>query len=201
MTSSKKIFALISVIFLSSCVETVVVGTLSTGVAITQEKKFSDTTKDSLIESKLILELVKNGLKTPGNTVEITVNEGRVLLMGVIRDRNKIGLANDLAWKISGVKEVIDETQTAEYDGLRPRDFSNGVTDYLITLQVESRLLFAKDLSSVNYKITTVNRVVYLIGIAFDEPELRRALTTAAKVRGVKKIVNHIILADDSRRQ
>jgi len=201
MTVVKKFLLLAFTLFLASCVETVVVGTLSSGVIITQEKKFSETVSDSVIESKMILELTKNGLKTPVNSVEVIANEGRVLLTGIVRNRDKVGLANDIAWKINGVKEVIDETQTSENSGLRFRDVSGVMRDYSLTFQVEARLLFAKDLASVNYKITTVDGVVYLIGIAFDEVELRKALSTAAKVRGVKKIVNHIILADDDRRR
>jgi len=58
----------------------------------------------------------------------------------------------------------------------------------------------AKDLRALNYQITTVNNEVYLLGVAIDEKEMNRAVAVASKVRGVNKVINHIILANDSRR-
>ncbi len=197
----RKFAALIFVLFLTSCVETIVLGTLAGGVAITQEKKFSETVSDSVIESKILFQLTKVGLKTPRNSVEIVVNRGRVLLVGILRDQSKAGLASDIAWKVDGVKEVIDEIQISDNRSLELHDFAGLMRDYFISLQVESRLLLAQDLASVNYKITTINGSVYLIGIASDELELRKVLSVSARVRGVKKIVNHITLANDEKRQ
>ncbi len=196
----KKLLGLVAVLALSSCVETVVIGTVAGGVIVTQEKSFAETKDDFLIKNKLYAKFLVNGLKKPGNYIDVNVSEGRVLLTGIIRDKKTAGLASDLAWKVNGVKEVIDETELSE-NGLRLRDFTNNINDYTLTAQVEMKLLFAKDIASVNYELTTIDGVVYMIGIAGDESELRRALTIASKVRGVKKIVNHIILVDDSRRR
>jgi osmotically-inducible protein OsmY len=73
--------------------------------------------------------------------------------------------------------------------------------DYLITSEIEARLLFAKNLASINYKITTVDKVVYLIGVAQSKEENQKVLNIAAKTSGVKKVINHVIFADDQRRQ
>jgi osmotically-inducible protein OsmY len=193
------IFAVLLFVFSTSCVETVVVGSAATGVLVMREKTLSKTQGDVLIATKLGSEFVKNGLKNPGNSVDITVNEGRVLLTGIVRDKKRAQLALDLAWKINGVKEVIDEIQLSN-SGLRPKDFSKSIADYLISAQVETKLLFGRNVSSLNYKITTVNKVVYLIGVASDAEEIRKVLTITAKVRGVEKVVNYIILIDDRRR-
>ncbi len=201
MKFPRKFAALIFVFFLTSCVETIVLGTFAGGVAITQEKKFSETVSDSVIESKILFQLTKSGLKSPKNSIEVVVNRGRVLLVGMLRDQSKSGLASDIAWKVNGVKEVIDEIQVSDSQNLELRDFAGLMRDYFITLQVESRLLFAQELASINYKITTINGSVYLIGIASDELELRKVLSVSARVRGVKKIINHITLANDKGRQ
>lgn len=203
MKNSKKFltfFALFFALSLTSCVETLVVGSAATASLVMREKTIQDTGQDLMIASKLEIDFVKSGLKSFGNSVDVMVNEGRVLLTGVVRDSSKAKIAAQLAWKISDVKEVIDEIQIEEKE-LRPTDFSNSIWDYLLTLRIESVLLFGKEISTVNYKVTTVRKNVYLIGVAQDSAELKRVLNKIAKIRGVKKIVNYVILADDARRR
>jgi hypothetical protein len=48
------------------------------------------------------------------NFVDTTVYEGRVLLTGVVDSANKAKLAQDLAWQVEGVLEVIDEIQVCD---------------------------------------------------------------------------------------
>lgn len=199
-TKLRTIFALCLLIFSVSCVETVVVGSIATGVVVVREKSFSSTRKDVMMATALGSEFVKNGLKNPSNSVDITVNEGRILLTGIVRDPSKGKLAVDLAWKVSGVKEVIDEIQYSKDEKLHPRDFQIAFVDYLISLELETKLFLSSGVSSVNYKITTVNKTVYLLGVAYEDAEMRKVLAIVAKARGVKKVVNHIILVDDNRR-
>lgn len=196
----RTIFAISLLIFSVSCVETVVVGSIATGVVVVREKSFSSTRKDVMMATALASEFVKNGLKNPSNSVDITINEGRILLTGIVRDHSRGKLAVDLAWKSTGVKEVIDEIQYSEDEKLRPRDFQIAFTDYLISLQLEAKLFFSGDVSAVNYKITTVNKTTYLLGVAYEDEELRKVLSIVSKARGVRKVVNHIILVDDNRR-
>jgi osmotically-inducible protein OsmY len=185
---------------LCSCVETVVVGSVAGGAISIREKSFSNTQKDVAIATKLAANFLSNGLKNIGNSVDISVNEGRVLLTGIVRDANKAKLAQDLAWKITDVKEVIDEIQIGQ-EKLRPRDFSSALVDYFITLQLENKIFFNKNLHSINYKITTVNQTVYFLGIALDDAEMQNALDIASKINGVKKVVNHLVLVNDVKRR
>jgi osmotically-inducible protein OsmY len=194
------IFSLAILLFTTSCVETVAVGTAATGVILMREKTAKDTQKDIVIASKLVVDFTKNGLKNPGNSIEITVNEGRVLLTGILRNKAKSGLAAQLAWKVEGVKEVIDEIQPSKNSYLKPKDFFKASRDYIITAEIEAKLLATAEISSLNYKITTANQVVYLIGVAQDSQELSKVLSLIAKISGVTKVVNHVILSDDSRR-
>jgi len=203
MKISQKILfvpAIFALFFATSCVETVIVGAAATSVLTVREKSFKSTQKDVVIASKLGTEFISKGLKNLGNSIDISVNEGRVLLTGIARDPEKAKLANQLAWKIASVKEVIDEIQVSEEENLRAADFGRAFMDYVITLEIETKLLFISDVATVNYKITTVNKTVYLLGLANDNSEMQKVLTMVAKVSGVKKVVNHIILVDDNRR-
>ena len=193
--------AIISLLFtMTSCVETIVVGSLATGSMVTREKSAKDMKDDIWISAQIITKYTGKGLNGFKNTVDVTVNEGRVLLTGVVRDPKKEELAVNLAWKVDGVKEVINEIQLLEDPSYRPKNFSRATLDMILTLEIETKLLIKPQLKSANYKINTVNGVVYLMGIAADEEELNKALDIVARVRGVKKVVNHIILSDDRRR-
>jgi osmotically-inducible protein OsmY len=194
------ILAFLAISCLSSCVETVIFASAGTGVAVVRKKSISNTKNDIKIASKLGFDFIKNGLKNPGNSIDITVNEGRVLLTGVARDVKKANLANDLAWKVDGVKEVIDEIQIKDGKSIEISDITSATIDYAITLEIETKMFFRKKIPSIDYKITTVNRIVYILGIASDKDEMEKVLTLIAKIKGVQEVVNHIILEDDHRR-
>jgi len=194
------LFLIVLGIGLCSCVETVIIGSISSGSVAIREKSFNSTRKDVVIATKLGSQFITHGLKNIGNSVDITVSEGRVLLTGIVRSEEKAKFAQQLAWKINNVKEVIDEIIISK-ESLRPKNFSSALIDYLITLQLEAKLFLKSDIHSINYKTTTVDRNVYFLGIANDEAEMQTALDLASKINGVKKVVNHLVLINDVKRK
>lgn len=197
----KKIFLpAILTLALSSCVETIVIGTGISGGLAYREKTIKDTRSDVKIATKIGVKFIKNGLKNPGNSVDITVNEGRVLLTGIVRDPQKAKLAQDLSWKVKDVDEVIDEIKIKEDGKLTFGDIGSAFYDYLITAEIETKFALAKNLRTLNYQITTIDNEVYILGVAINQEEMERAIDIASRVRGVAKVVNHIIIANDSRR-
>lgn len=192
---------LLSVLFLtSSCVEAVVLGTATSGTVVARDKSFKDTTSDISISTKVATKFLLHGLKNYGDTVDVTVNEGRVLLTGIVRDLAKAKSASELAWKVKGVKEVIDEIQVREDDYVHLRDYSTSISDYSITSIIESKMLFDKKIMTLNYQTTTVAGTVYFLGVAQNSAEKRRLFAIASRVKGVKQVVDHVLLASDNRR-
>lgn len=200
MVIFRNLLVVLALLFSSSCVETVLVSSLATGSIVTREKSAKNMKDDVIIASILITKYSTNGLNGFNNSVDVSVNEGRVLLTGVVRDPKKELLAVEMAWKVDGVREVINEIQLIEDGGYGPKNFARAFRDMALTLEIETKLLIKPRLRSSNYKINTVNGVVYMMGIAADEEELNKALDVVARIRGVKKVVNHIILSDDRRR-
>lgn len=184
----------------TSCVETVVAGSVAAGVVLARHKTVEETKNDTVIVAKLAKLFVENGLKSSGSYVEFTVNEGRVLLTGVVDDLSSSRLAQDLTWKVEGVKEVIDEVEQVNKMKSGFGRFSRGARDYLVTAHAITKMTFTRDISSVNYKIITVNGSLYLFGIADNEFEMRRALSVVSDISGVSRVVNHVILKNDERR-
>lgn len=189
----KYLASLVLILSLTSCVETVVVGGVATGAIMAKEKSATDTANDVTIETKILKEFTLQGLKNPVNQIGVVVDKQRVMLTGVVDNPKLAKKANEISWNVKGVKEVIDEIQVVDN-----KSAIGGVIDYFkdasITAQVNSRLLFNKNIATINIKTITVNRVVYLIGIARSQSEIDLANRIAARTAGVKKVINHIIL-------
>lgn len=190
---------LIFCLFLSSCVESVMVGSIAGTIVATREKSLKDTKDDVLISTKIDKDLLFNGMKTPSNSVEVMVNEGRVLLVGVVRDLKKGQKLNKIVWSTKGVKELIDEVEI-DKDSLKVRDFGGGFIDSFVTAKIKSKLFFSRKVTVADFKIKTENGVVYILGSAKNRSELDNTLKIISKTSGVKRVVNHAILVNDNRR-
>ena len=187
--------------FLTSCVETAIIGGGGLAVLHSREKTLTQTKSDVVIASGVAVKLLANKLKMSNNFIDTTVYEGRVLLTGVVDSANKAKLAQDLAWQVEGVLEVIDEIQVCDNCKMKITDSTKILADSLITTEIETKLFLAKRVRSFNFTVNTVQKTVYIIGIAYSLEEQQMVLKIASKVKGVEKVVNHIILADDLRRK
>lgn len=195
----KTILGLFLILSLTSCVESFIVGSVAATGLVVREKSFLDTREDINILSKILAKFSAYGLKIPGNSVDVTINEQRVLLTGIVSDESLAKKAVELSWQVEGVKEVIDEIQISS-DQSKISGFKSYGKDSFLSNAIEARAFFTKKVSLINVKVTTVNGVVYLLGVAKDDDEIARITKTVAKVRGVKKVVSHIIKIDDPRR-
>ena len=196
----KKIFFCYLVLLLTSCVETVVVGTVTTGVLVAREKSIIDTKDDIRITSEVFQQFVLNDINNFNNSISVTTGEKRVLLTGVSYQPEDAKKASQLCWKVDGVKEVIDEIQVAENKPRMEKRIINYIKDSAITSQINIKATFNRDISLVNFKIITVNGVVYLMGIAQDNAEIDEITILSSKIKGVKKVISHIITTQDQRR-
>ena len=122
--------------------------------------------------------------------VRVIVYESRVLLVGTVVEENIKEKAEQLSWNTKDVKEV------ANYITIGKNDLIDYVKDTRISLELRAKLLTDKEVSEVNFSVTTENRTLYLVGIAQNDKELNKVLEHASNIAGVKKIVNLIKLKD-----
>jgi osmotically-inducible protein OsmY len=127
--------------------------------------------------------------------LSLTVNEGRVMVTGVIQTQEQHDTAIRLVWQVAGVRQVYDEIQIADSGSVG--DYSK---DVWIANDMRSRLMFDSQIKNVNYTVDVVNGVVYLMGIAQNEAELDRAIAHARDISGVRKVISHVIMKDDPQR-
>ena len=120
------------------------------------------------------------------------VNQGRVLITGVVQDPAHRVEAVRLAWQVEGVKQVINEIRVADSEG-----FKGYVKDKYISSRLRTELTFNRDVQSINYSIDTVQGIVYLMGVAQNQAELNRVIETARTIAGVKQVVSYVKLAGE----
>jgi osmotically-inducible protein OsmY len=156
------------------------------------------TTMDALRDTETKLSLENKLLNHSGELfrdVSVDVTEGRVLLAGSVPLREDKVEAVRLAWETGGVNAVEDELTVAEDSGTRA---------YLADVRISNTLRFAmltdRHVSSVNYNVETVDRVVHLTGLAKSDAELQRVIRHAQEVSGVQRVVSHVLKIDDPRR-
>jgi len=170
---------------LGGCAGAVVGGAAATGVAAYQERGISGVTSDTRLSADLREKWLAFDHTMPVK-LGVEVYEGRALLTGAVAEEQVRADAVRLAWKVEGIKDVLNEIQVTD----------SGVVDYArdswITTQLTTKTTLDKDIHAINYAFETVNQIVYMIGIAQDQGEMDRVLAHARSIDYVKKIVNHV---------
>ena len=195
MTSFKTLLALLCVPVLSSCVTAVIGAGSETAVVAAQERSVGNAVDDAGILLSIKTLYAKKDYKDLLANVEVKSVEGRVLLTGNVNKPESQIEAVRLAWQVNGVKEVMNEIQISDQSGVW-----NYTKDVWISAQVRSRLVFGKNIRSINYSVITVNQVVYLMGIAQDDDELSRVTNVASTTSYVQRVVSYVRLKNDPRR-
>jgi osmotically-inducible protein OsmY len=179
---------------LGGCVGIVAGGAATGATVAAQERSVGDAVDDLTIRTTLNELFLRESLGLY-NDVSFSVVEGRVLLKGaVLKPEHRIR-ATQLAWRAAGVREVINEIQVTDQGGV-----SDYASDTWISTQLKTKMLFDKDVLSINYNVETVNGTVYLMGIAQDQKELDKVIAFARNVPRVNEIVSHVVTKDDPSR-
>ncbi len=162
--------------------------------SVVQERTTMDALRDTEIKLSILNRLMNHSHALFGD-VSVDVIEGRVLLTGSVPEReHKIDAAR-IAWETDGVTTVDDELTVEEDTSTKDR-----LADVRISNTLRLALLTDVEVSSVNYNVVTINRVVHLTGLAKSNEELDRVIRRAQEVKGVERVVSHVLTIDDPRR-
>lgn len=178
---------------LSACAPALVgVGTAAVAASST-EKGFSTSVADGVINTKLADKFLREDVDLVQG-VSITVNEGAVLLTGIVPTQEQKITATRLAWEIKGVREVVNEVTIAQESSIK-----NRAKDFAAAAQLRLKIIGDGAVSSLNYSIDVVDGVVYLSGVAETEEERARVIALAQELPFAKKVIDYIILSSDRR--
>tara|TARA_A200000113_G_scaffold50869_2_gene41856 strand:+ start:1620 stop:2267 length:648 start_codon:yes stop_codon:yes gene_type:complete len=160
------------------------------GIAAVQEGGISRAVDDGRIQLEINDLWFKYSVEA-FRKLDMTVNQGRVLVTGVVQDPEHRVEAIRLAWQPKGVKQVINEVQVAESDGI-----TGFFRDNWISTRLRTELTFDSDVLSINYNIDTVQGNVYLMGFAQSRAELNRVIEKARGISGVRSVVSYVKLVE-----
>ncbi len=88
---------------------------------------------------------------------------------------------------------MINEIEVGKGEG-----FARYAQDSVITTKLKTKLTFDKNVHAVNYEITTLKGVIYIIGIAQSDEEAKHVVNHARNIRYVKKVVSYVRIKEDS---
>ena len=100
-----------------------------------------------------------------------------------------------LAWETRGVRSV-ENAITIRGNS----NFKNDAKDILITAQLRSAFILSKIVKSSNYTLETINKNIYIFGIALNEEEKKEVIKEANKIYDVQKVIPSIYLVSELSR-
>lgn len=170
-------------LLLSSCVAPFVAGGAGAIVSsAAEERGLTGVVSDQVLRYRLN-QVLDAGL-TNFDGIELTVYKGRVLFTGVASDEAIRKETLRIAARVSGVKEVIDGMNTKTDNG-----FAEYSRDGWITTKIKAALYIDEDIRPANYVIRTFDKIVYIFGTAQSQEEIKKVMTHASEVKGVKRVV------------
>ena len=177
----------------ASCAPAMIGAGTAAVAASSTDKGLSTSVSDNLIATKLNDKFIQND-SSLFLDVDVSVNDGAVLMTGKVKTPEEKILSTKLAWEVRGVREVINELQVVDRSSLK-----DVAKDLAASAQLRGRLIADSDVSSLNFSIDVVNGTVYLSGIAADAEEMNRVVGHARELRFAQQVVNYISLRSDLR--
>ena len=188
----KKIISILIIFFLTSCSS---VSRFGTGVDITFDPRtigmqIDDTIMQKNLSARLALKDKKYFL-----SIQSEVIDGRIFLSGKVNEPEEKIKITKMAWETKGVRSVKNAITIKGQSS-----FKSTAKDILITSQLRSALILNKKTKSRNYTLETINKNIYIFGIAMDKKEKEEVINEANEIYDVKEVFPSIYLASELSR-
>ena len=189
----KNYFAIIVItIFLSNCSPA---GRFGAGVDITFDPRTIGMQIDDTIMKKNLVDRLSVSEKNYFVNIQEEVLDGRIFLSGKVDEPEEKIKITKLAWETKGVREVKNAITIKGSS-----NFKQTAKDILITSQLRTALIFNKKTKARNYTLETINKKIYIFGIAMDNEEKKEVLSEAEKIYDVEKVIPSIYLVTELSR-
>ncbi len=188
----KKIISIISFLSLISCSS---VGQFGAGVDITFDPRTIGMQIDDTIMQKNLSARLALADKSYFISIKTEVLDGRIFISGKVDEPEEKIKITKMAWETKGVRSVKNAITIKGQT-----NFKSTAKDILITTQLRSALIFNKKTKARNYTLETINKNIYIFGIAMDQDEKQEVINEANKIYDVKEIFPSIYLANELSR-
>ncbi|WP_440679863.1 BON domain-containing protein [Candidatus Pelagibacter sp. HIMB1517] len=182
-------------LFINACVPVVgvsTIGIIKTGVEVADDpRSLGRIVDDSVIEKKFLYKISKIDekylLKIKANSID-----GRFILKGNVETIDEKIKMTKIAWETNGVRSVENIIKVNDQSSLTDK-----AKDLLITSQFKVALIAHDEVKSNNFSFTTINKNLYIFGIARSEDEQKIVINEAKAVQGIKEVIPSIFLKED----
>tara|TARA_B100000497_G_C7691153_1_gene420280 strand:- start:374 stop:952 length:579 start_codon:yes stop_codon:yes gene_type:complete len=188
----KKIISIIIILSVTSCSS---FGRFGAGVDITFDPRTIGMQIDDTIMQKNLSARLALANKKYFLSIQSEVLDGRIFLSGKVEEPEEKIKITKMAWETKGVRAVKNAISIKGQS-----NFKSTAKDVLITSQLRSALIFNKKTKARNYTLETINKNIYIFGIAMNEEEKKEVINEASKIYDVKEIFPSIYLATELSR-
>ena len=122
-------------------------------------------------------------------SIQVEILDGRIFLTGKVNEPEEKIKITKLAWETKGVREVKNAITIKGQS-----NFKSTAKDILITTQLRTALIFNKEIKSGNYTLETINKKIYIFGIAENNKEKKAVIDEANKIFDVSEVIPTIYL-------
>ena len=161
----KNIFKIVLFFLLTSCSS---VGQFGAGVDITFDPRTIGMQIDDTIMQKNLSARLALADKKYFLSIQSEVLDGRIFLSGKVEEPEEKVKITKMAWETKGVRSVKNAITIKGQS-----NFKSTAKDILITSQLRS-LIFNKKTKARNYTLETINKNIYIFGIAMDIEENKK---------------------------
>ena len=127
--------------------------------------------------------------------IQIEILDGRIFLTGKVDEPEEKIKITKMAWETKGVRSVKNAITIKGQS-----NFKSTAKDILITTQLRTSLIFNKIIKSGNYTLETINKKVYIFGIAENDKEKKEVILEAKKIYDVDEVIPTIYLVSELSR-
>ena len=188
----KKIISLILIFVFTSCSSASQFGA---GVNITFDPRTIGMQIDDTIMQKNLNARLALADKKYFISIQSEVLDGRIFLSGKVDEPEEKIKITKMAWETKGVRSVKNAIIIKGQS-----NFKSTAKDILITSQLRTALIFNKNTKARNYTLETVNKNIYIFGIAMNEEEKKEVINEANKIYDVNEVIPSIYLATELSR-
>ena len=188
----RKTFSILIILILTSCSS---VGRFGAGVDITFDPRTIGMQIDDTIMQKNLSARLALAEKKYFLTIQSEVRDGNIFLSGKVEEPEEKIKITKMAWETKGVRSVKNAITIKGQS-----NFKSTAKDILITSQLRSALIFNKKTKARNYTLETINKTIYIFGIAMDQEEKKEVINEANKIYDVEKVIPSIYLASELSR-
>ncbi len=188
----KSSLSILIILILTSCSS---VGRFGAGVDITFDPRTIGMQIDDTIMQKNLSARLALAEKKYFLSIQSEVRDGNIFLSGKVEKPEEKIKITKMAWETKGVRSVKNAITIKGQS-----NFKSTAKDILISSQLRSALIFNKKTKARNYTLETINKTIYIFGIAMDQEEKNEVINEANKIYDVKKVIPSIYLASELSR-